>query len=310
MKMTIGIDVGGTNIKAGLVRQGRVINGMTLDTHADEGPEKCLFQIKKAIRDFVDKWVSIGIGIAGIIDSKKGIVRYSPNLRSWENIRLASILQKEFKRPVKILNDVNAILLGEWIYGAGRGYKNIFLFTLGTGIGGAAICEGRLLFGANGFAGEFGHTVINYSGPKCLCGNYGCLERYVGSRYIIQLARKKTSKAITILSRYKKLTPKIIADEAKRGDCIAREIFEEIGYYIGIGVSNIINLFDPELVIISGGISRAGRVLFDPIRKTVTQKILGLQYRRVKIVPARLGDNAGILGSAYFAENTKFCLTT
>uniref|UniRef100_A0A7V3RFW7 ROK family protein n=1 Tax=candidate division WOR-3 bacterium TaxID=2052148 RepID=A0A7V3RFW7_UNCW3 len=303
MSYYIGVDVGGTNIKAGIVYKDSVIKRINLKTQADRGPEECLNQIRRAIKNFINEGEGIGIGIAGIIDSKKGIVRYSPNLIGWEDIRLVSILKKDFKKPVRILNDVNAILIGEWIYGAGKGYKNIFLFTLGTGVGGAGVCEGRLLFGANGFAGEFGHTVINFSGPKCLCGNYGCLERYVGSRYIIELAHNKIKKERTSLSNYKNLTPKIIADEAKKGDRIAIEIFEEVGYYIGIGVANIVNLFDPEVVIISGGISRAGKILFEPIKRTVRQRILGPQYRRLKIVPAKLGDEAGILGSAFFVAN-------
>ncbi len=301
MRYTLGIDIGGTNIKAGLVHKGNVIKKISFETKAEDGPDNCIAQIKSIIRSF-NNISNIGIGIAGIIDSKKGIVRYSPNLKGWYNIKLTEPLKKEFKTTVRILNDVNAILLGEWIYGAGKGYKNIFLFTLGTGVGGAAVCEGKLLFGANGFAGEFGHTVISFNGPECVCGNYGCLERYVGSRYIVELTKKKLARKRSNLKNYKDPTPKIIANEAKKGDTVAKEVFEEIGNYIGIGVSNIINLFDPEVVIISGGISRAGKILFDPIKRTVRERILGLKYRNLKIVPAKLGDGAGIIGAAHFAD--------
>ncbi|MCX7994292.1 MAG: ROK family protein [candidate division WOR-3 bacterium] len=301
MKYILGIDIGGTNIKAGLVHNGKVLKKITVPTHAGQDPETSLKQIKTTIGHFVNSISKIGIGIAGIIDSKEGIVRYSPNLKGWQDIPLVRILEKEFKKPVRILNDVNAILLGEWIYGAGKGYRNVFLFTLGTGVGGAAICEGKMLFGAHGFAGEFGHATINFNGPRCLCGNYGCLERYVGSRYIIELAEKKVNLQKSALSRYKELTPRIIAIEARKKDAVAKEVFEEIGQYIGIAVSNIVNLFDPEIVIISGGIARAGKVLFEPIRKTAKEYILGYKYRKIKIVPARLGDSGGILGAAYFA---------
>ncbi|MEO0206048.1 MAG: ROK family protein [candidate division WOR-3 bacterium] len=302
MKYTLGIDIGGTNIKAGIIRKGRVIRKFSLLTHGDKGFQECINQIKIAIRNFIEDTSAIGIGIAGIIDSKNGIVRYSPNLKGWHNVELGKILRKEFKLPVKILNDVNAILLGEWIFGAGKGCKNVFLFTLGTGIGGAAICEGRLLFGANGFAGEFGHTTVNFNGPQCLCGKSGCLERYVGARYLVQLAKEQIKKTKSSLRKYKSLTPKIIAEEAKKGDIVASDVFEKIGYYIGIGVSSIVNLFDPEVVIISGGISGAGRILFEPIRKTVKEHILGPEYRKLRIIRAKLGNDAGILGSAYFAQ--------
>ncbi len=308
MSDTIGIDVGGTNIKAGLVHNNKVIRKVVLPTMADKGPDFCIAQIKKAIKSFQTKVLKVGIGIAGIVDSKNGIVKYSPNFKGWFDIQLADILRKESGKEVRLLNDVNAVLLGEWQYGAGRGYNNLFLFTVGTGIGGAAVCEGKMVFGANGFAGEFGHTIIKYNGPKCVCGKKGCLERFVGSRYIVQRALSKIKSQRSTLRKYKLLTPRVIAQEARNGDIVALKVFEETGYYIGIGVSNIINLLDPEVVIISGGIARAGRILFESIRKTVRKIVIGNQYRQYKIIPAKLGDNAGILGSAYFASQ-KYRLT-
>jgi len=298
----IGLDVGGTNIRVGLVRDGRIVDKTRFPTSTHLGPGTSIEQIKTAIREFVDRASSIGIGIAGIIDSKNGIVRLSPNFKGWQNIRLGNILKKEFAKPVRVLNDVNAILLGEWQSGAGKGKKDVFLFTLGTGVGGAAVCEGKLLFGATGFAGEFGHTTIKYNGPRCLCKNYGCLERYVGARYIVNLAKEKIRKKSSALKKYKVLTPKIIADEAKKGDDVAKEVYSKIGYYIGVGISNIINLLDPEVIIISGGIAKAGRALFEPVRRTVAERVVGNEYRSYKILPAALGDDAGILGAAYFAS--------
>jgi glucokinase len=300
-KFYIGVDVGGTNIKSALVRNGKIIKRAKVQTHAGQGPTSIIAQIKSAIKGFAEPASCIGIGIAGIIDSRKGIVRYSPNLARWTDVKLARIIKREFQVPVKILNDVNAICLGEWKYGAGKGYDNIFLFTLGTGVGGAAVCEGKLLFGANGFAGEFGHSVIKYDGKKCTCGQFGHLEGYVGARYIVARTRRRMRKQKSSLEKYKKITPHIIAREAKKGDAVSRKIFAEIGFYIGIGLSNIISLFDPEVIIISGGISRAGKILFDSIRKTADQRIMGAQYRKFKIIPGELGDDAGILGAVYFA---------
>lgn len=299
----IGVDVGGTNIKSALLINNRIIERTTLSTHPEQGPGAVIEQIEKVIQIFAKPVSHIGIGIAGIIDTNKGIVRYSPNLTGWTDIKLGQAIKKKFKVPVKILNDVNAICLGEWKFGAGKNYDNIFLFTLGTGVGGAAVCEGRLLFGANGFAGEFGHSVIKYDGKECTCHQFGHLEGYVGARYIVARAYRRIKKQRSSLRNYQKITPRIIAQEAKKGDIVSMEIFEEIGFYIGIGISNIISLFDPEVIIVSGGISRAGKVLFESIRRTAAQRIMGAQYRKYKIVPGRLGDDAGILGAAYFAKN-------
>jgi len=298
----IGIDVGGTNIKAALVF-GRKINGRArIATLAKAGVERTIQQIKSAIEPLQEEANSIGIGIAGIIDSRNGVVKYSPNLKGWNNIPLAKILHQEFNLPTGVLNDVDAICLGEWKYGVARGHDNVFLFTLGTGVGGAAICEGKLLFGANRFAGEFGHTTINWKGPKCVCGHHGHLERYVGAKYIVALAKKKMKARKSSLSRYNILTPEIIARAAKGGDNVACEVFAEIGDYIAIGIANILALFDPDIVVISGGIARAGRVLFDPVRANVRRHVLGANLRHYRIVATMLGDDAGILGAALFAQ--------
>lgn len=304
-KGIVGIDVGGTNIKAAFVRGRKIIRRINIPSHAQAGVDRSLQQIKLAIAPFKKKAACIGIGIAGIIDSGNGIVKFSPNLKGWNNVCLASMLRREFKLPVRVLNDVNAICLGEWKYGVARGYDNVFLFTLGTGVGGAAICEGRLLFGANGFAGEFGHTTITLKGPMCICGHRGHLERYAGAKYIVARAKRKMKKQRSRLADYDVLTPEIIARAAKQGDTVANKVFSEVGYYIGIGIANILALFDPDIVVISGGIARAGRVLFDPVRKTTRQMVLGAQHRHYKIVPAKLGDDAGILGAALFAQLTK-----
>ncbi len=302
----VGLDVGGTFIKSALVINGRVKKFQVIPSLASKGPEYSINQIIRAIDVLVKDTQGIGIGIAGITDARAGVVKTSPNLKGWDDIPLAATLKQRFKKPVKIINDVDAICLGEWYYGRARGYRNVFLFTVGTGVGGAVICEGKLVLGANGFAGELGHTVINFNGPKCSCGNHGCLERYVGARYIIRYARRLLKKHPSRLSQYKKLTPAIIAREAKNGDSVAKDVFTRVGFYLGVGITNIIALFDPELIIISGGISRAGKVLFDPIRKTVRQKLLGEQYRNYRIVASALGDYAGIMGAALLF-NKRIC---
>ena len=274
----VGLDVGGTNIKAALVSGRTVARRIKIASLASSGVDYSIPQIKAAIAPLRKEASAIGIGIAGIIDSKKGIVKFSPNLKDWDNIPLGEVLRREYRMPVRILNDVNAICLGEWKYGIAQGYNNVFLFTLGTGVGGAVICDGKLLFGAHGFAGEFGHTTINPTGPKCMCGQNGHLERYAGAKYIVERARRKMKKQRSILTEHRVLTPEIIAEAASKGDRVAREVFAEVSYYLGIGVANIIALFDPNIVVISGGIARAGRVLFDPLRKNVRQLVLGAEH--------------------------------
>lgn len=304
-KGIIGIDIGGTNIKAALTFGRRLTRRKKIPSLAAHGMKRSISQIKSAIDPLLQNAQAIGIGIAGIIDSDAGTVRFSPNLRGWDNVPLARILHRSYGIRVRILNDVNAICLGEWKYGAARGHDNVFLFTLGTGVGGAAICEGKLLFGANGFAGEFGHTAIDFHGPMCMCGHRGHLERYVGARYIVSRALRKMKKRKSLMAEYPVLTPEIIARVARKGDPVAREVFTEVGQYIGIGVANILALFDPDIVIVSGGIARAGRVLFDPIRKTVKNLVLGVEHRTFRITSAQLGDDAGILGAAHFAQLTQ-----
>jgi glucokinase len=304
-KNIIGIDIGGTNIKAALVSGCDVKGRAKTPTLSQTGIERSIQQIRSIIEPLRKEAAAIGIGIAGIIDSERGVVKYSPNLKEWKNVQLGRILQADFDLPVYILNDVNAICLGEWKYGAGKGHSNIFLLTLGTGVGGAAICEGKLLFGAHGFAGEFGHTTIKLDGPRCVCGHRGHLERYAGAKYIVARARRKMAKQKSSLAEHDRLTPEIIARAAKRGDSVAREVFREVGYYVGIGIANILTLLDPDMIVIAGGVARAGRILFEPVRNTVNAKTLGTEYRRYKIVPAELGDDAGILGAALFARSVE-----
>jgi glucokinase len=300
----IGLDIGGTNIKAGLTRKGKILSLRSLPTRALESRDSAVHQVINAVAPWADRAQAIGIGSAGIIDSRLGIIKYSPNL-GWNNLPLARILSAKFHKPVRILNDVNAVLLGEWRYGSAAGYDDVFLFTLGTGVGGAAISGGKMVFGANGFAGEFGHATINFNGSKCVCGNRGCLESYVGTKAILRRARHLIKKSPSRLRRYKQLTPKNIADEAKKGDRVSRAIFAEIGRYLGIGIGNLLNLFDPALIVISGGISRAGKVLFQPINKAIRETTFVPEVRGYRIVPGKLGDQAGILGAAWFATLKK-----
>jgi len=299
----IGVDVGGTNVKCARIENGTINERQITKTIAGEGYEVSLRQILNTITPMSRGISGIGVGIAGIIDSKSGIVRYSPNMPGWNDIPLARILQKKYNVPVHVLNDVNSICLGEWQYGAAKACNDVFLLTVGTGVGGGAICSGKPQFGAHGFAGEFGHIIIKDKGRKCVCGNHGCLESYVGAQQMVRYARKLMRKTKTILHKCTVLTPKIIAEKAKQGDRVARDVIVRMGYYLGVGITNIIHLYDPGVVIVSGGISKSGKILFDSIRMTVKERVIGKNYRRYRIVPPKLGNDAGILGAVYYAQS-------
>jgi glucokinase len=301
----VGVDVGGTNIKCARVKNGEILERVIVETRADEGFKYSYKQILSGLGSLTKGIRGIGVGIAGIIDSSEGVVRYSPNMPGWDDIQLASLLKKEFGVRVCILNDVNAVCLGEWQYGAAKGCSDVFMLTVGTGVGGAAVCNGIPQFGAHGFAGEIGHMIIKEDGRKCLCGNRGCLEGYVGVRPIVRLARKMMRKKKSTLRKYHAITPQIIAEEARKEDRIAQKVYERIGYYLGVGITNIIHLYDPQIVIVSGGIAKAGRILFNPLRKTVKQHVMGSKFRNCKIAAPVLGDNAGILGAVYFAKSVE-----
>lgn len=301
----LGVDVGGTNIKCARIKNSKILEWVKVETLARDGFEQSFKQILTAINALGQGARSIGIGIAGIIDSSKGIVRYSPNIPGWDEVPLAKMIKARFNVPVYILNDVSAFCLGEWQYGAAKGCRDVFMITVGTGVGGAAICGGKPQFGAHGFAGEIGHMIIKEDGKKCSCGNRGCLESYVGVRPIMQLARKMMRKKKSSLRLHKNITPQIIAQEARHGDRVAKKVYDKIGYYLGIGITSIIHLYDPEIVIVSGGVSKAGKILFDPLRKTVQQHVMGSKFRTCKIVAPTLGDNAGVLGAVYYARSVK-----
>ncbi len=303
LKASIGVDLGGTNIKFGLVTQdGKILKRLIIPTQADQGPKLVVARIIYCLNSLKQSLVqlqAVGIGSAGVIDHHQGIIHYSPNLSGWNEIPLKKWIKKEIKIPVLVGNDVNAFVLGEYCFGAAKGSKSVFGITLGTGVGGGIISNGKLLLGINHAAGEIGHTSINVSGPKCKCGNYGCLERYVGAEYIVQRYLKYNQ----VLSQTdKKITPEIISRAAKRGDKLAKKIIQETGSYVGVGLANVVSLIDPEIIVIGGGVSGFGKPLLDSIKKTVSERIMKFPSRKLKIVQSKLKDDAAILGASQFEK--------
>ena len=323
----IGIDLGGTNIKTGLVDgAGRVRARRVLLTRAASGPTQALKRVSAVIAELRERRrvVSVGIGIAGLVDHTAGIVRVPPNLPGWNGTPVKRTLERLTGLPVYCANDANAVALGEWLHGAGRGCQHMICVTLGTGVGGGIVTNGRLLLGANHAAGEIGHTAIFADGLPCLCGHNGCVERYIGARYVEDRARKRVRAQLKRLKDHKnqtslfpgikaegpslmfefakgdtaRITMREIGRAARAGDRLALTLVEEVGDYLGAALANAVELLDPERIVIGGGVSRIGRPLLKAVRKSVFRRTQALPGRKLDIVFSELGIDAGIVGAS------------
>lgn len=320
MKKFIGCDLGGTNLRAAIVdvENGAVLHLASIPTLAREMHETVMHRMADLILQVIQaagmnkKDIGgIGIGVPGVLDLEKGETLFLPNLPgTWPHIPLRDTIKGLTGLPTALLNDVRSITNGEWRYGAGRGVDTIAVFAIGTGIGGGLVINGRLHLGLGGTGGELGHTMIDFNGPTCGCGNNGCLETYASGPAIAALGMKAVSQGrttkISELCNYdlNRITPKLIADAAQAGDEIAKDIYEKAGFYIGIAAANVCAAIGPQRIIIGGGVAKAGELLLDPIRRTVRERVHVMPVDRVEIIPSQLGDNAGIIGVACWAAHS------
>ena len=310
-KYRIGVDIGGTNIKIALVDfDGKIIYSNTVPTRAEMGYEAGVNNIKQAIRELMQETnqdaktiEAIGFGLPGQIDYKEGIVKNLPNIPGWVNIPLAKMIEDEFSIPTKLDNDVRCAALGELNFGAGKGCENLICITVGTGIGSGIVLNGKLIRGASNAAGEIGHIKMDMTGgPLCGCGDYGCFEAYASGPAIVTMAREYISGGKS--AKYKEMatdgiiTPYIVAQAALQGDAVSIQIFKQMGKIIGIGLSSVINLLNPEKIIIGGGVADAGDLLLEPIRKTIADRAMPIQAAAVQVVPAQLANTAGVIGAS------------
>jgi len=306
----VGIDLGGTFIKAGLVDdKGNIIKKNQFPTRGEEGKrEIVLSQIENAINFCLDgenknEIIGIGIGTPGLVDDE-GNVYGAPNLPGWDNLNLKDIFEKKYDIKVVIENDVNTIAWGEYLFGAGKGCRTMICITLGTGVGGGIVKDGKLLRGEKYSAVEIGHITIDYKGPRCKCGNFGCIERFVGRDYIVERAvnaikeGKETKIYELVGGNLNEITPKTISQAYNLGDEVARDIWIDVGICLGALFSSLVNLLNPDIIVIGGGISQAGDILFETIRKTIKERAMKKLSENVKIVPAGLGIDSGIISSA------------
>ena len=310
-KYRIGVDVGGTNVKIALVDlDGKIAFSNTVPTRAEMGYEAGVNNIKQAIKDLMqesnqtNKTVeAIGFGLPGQIDYKEGIVKNLPNIPGWVNIPLAKIIEDEFSIPTRLDNDVRCAALGELNFGAGKGCENLICITVGTGIGSGIILNGKLVRGAANAAGEIGHIKMEMNGgPLCGCGDYGCFEAYASGPAIVTMAKEYISGGKS--AKYKEMaadgiiTPYIVAQAALQGDTVSIQIFKQMGKIIGIGLASVVNLLNPEKIIIGGGVADAGDILLEPIRKTIQDRAMPIQANSLKVVPAQLANGAGVIGAS------------
>ena len=314
-KNRIGIDVGGTNIKIALVdTNGTITYSSTLPTRTEMGYEYTINNIKQAIKDLMAETKTdknsiegIGFGFPGQIDCQKGIVRVCPNVPGWVEVPLAEIIEKEFGIQTRVDNDVRCAALGELKYGAGIGCQNLVCITVGTGIGSGLIINGKLVRGASNAAGELGHIKLQMNGgPMCGCGDTGCLEALASGPAIVALAEDyiKGGKS----TKYRELgsteiTPYIVAEAAKQGDVVAQRIFTIMGEYIGTGLASVVNLLNPEKIIIGGGVADAGEILFAPLKEALLKRAMPISGAAVEIVPAKLGNTAGVIGASLLIDS-------
>ncbi len=302
----LGIDLGGTNIKGALLDfQGSIIEKYEIATLANGGSEVVADRIVQVARilmkDRRQEVVGMGIGVPGQPDQSNGSVIFAPNLR-WRNVPLIPMLKAALDFPMYLENDGNAAALGEKWCGAGRTALNMVAITIGTGIGGGIIINGRLYRGASGSAGEIGHTVILPDGPQCNCGNRGCLETFTAAPALARQARLAIDMGrATSLAGLANPAAKDVFAAAAKGDAVALEIIQQMTYYLGLGIANLINMLNPDMVVIGGGVSRAGDLLFKPLRETVLANTLHAAARAVKIEPAQLGNDAGSIGAGAVA---------
>lgn len=319
MKYSVGIDLGGTDIKAGLLSEsGEIACHLVMPTHADTGPKAVASRIDEAVQQVIEKAqsagidpgdiVGIGIGSPGLIIAETGVVHFSPNFSDWRDVPLADYVKAKLTTldlPIFIDNDVNAMTLGELHHGAGVGLQNIVCLTLGTGVGGGVVIDGEVYHGSSNTAGELGHIVIMPDGRFCGCGNQGCLEAYAGARHIVERTVQRIDaggKSSLTQTKLSELTPKQISEAAGAGDELAVEILAETGRYIGIALTSIAHILNPQMAVIGGGIAEAGeKLLFEPIRAEVKKRAMDIPAQAMQIVKAKLGNEAGVVGSAILA---------
>lgn len=309
--LAIGVDVGGTNITAGVVNaQARILSRCTVQSHSGRPPDEVIQAVIEAIAAALDgvglaldAVSGVGLGFAGHVNGAEGLVLTSSNLPAWDRHPLRDILQERLGAPVRLENDANCAAWAEYRFGAGRGSRTMCYVTFSTGFGAGIVIDGKLYTGATGTAGEIGHTVVDPDGPLCTCGKRGCVMAYACGMAISRMACERLeSGEPTLLQDLCGTTPshvsgEVVAEAAGRGDAVAQEIMSIAGYYFGIGLSTIVQVLNPDCIVIGGGLMQAGDLVMKPAVQALNANIHPVLVDSAKIVPSALGEDAGLIGA-------------
>jgi len=313
--LVLGIDLGGTKILTAVTNtQGKMLSRDHSITPAKEGQEAVIKSILESVgRALAQAHIStpdlaaVGIGAPGLSNPETGVLFTSPNLPGWKDVPLRDIIEKELGKKAFLINDANAAAIGELYFGAGRGALNFIYITVSTGIGGGIIIDGKIYTGSTGTAGELGHMVIDDEGPQCNCGNKGCWETLASGTALSREARHRIKEgAATSILKYaggniEKINAEAIHEAAQAGDKLANELIARTAYYLGVGLANLINIFNPEVIIIGGGLSNIGDMLLKPAFEEAGRRAFRQSYQAVRFARAELGRNSGVLGAAAYA---------
>jgi glucokinase len=312
-----GIDIGGTNIKFGLVdTSGKVLYREQRPTMVEKGADPLMHLITNisesllyhaAEEEYEVRW--LGVGSPGAVDSKVGkVIGPCPNIAGWQGMEIGPILRERLNLPVFVDNDANAMALAEYRFGAAIGYKSVVCVTVGTGVGGGIILDGRLWRGADGSAGEIGQMSINFNGPQCTGDNVGCVEGYCRSHAIISRAKAKLQKELTPVFKnlldgdLENLSIKKLFAAARKGDEIARDVIAETATYLGIGLAGVVNLLNPEIVVIGGGIADGGDYFVETVASEIKRRAFDSAVKNLRVARATLGNDAGFIGAGILGD--------
>jgi glucokinase len=311
--LVFAADVGGTHIRAAAVDQdGKILLRSKQNTPQANDPDEIVRALVNAVREgeklgIANEITAVSVVVPGTVDVEKGMVVRAPNVPSLNGFKLTDALSSELARSALIENDANAAAVGEMWLGAGRGKRTIVCVTLGTGVGGGIVLDGKLWRGVDGAAAEIGHMCVDpFGGVACGCGSRGCLEVYASATAIVRMTREaKPRYPDSVLDEKEELTSQIIFDAGVAGDELALEVFRRMGVYLGIGLANLINILNPEMIVIGGGLANGWQLFEKNMRQQVAERAFPLLAARVQIVRAACGDDAGLLGAARLAFDAR-----